>query len=376
MNTIRFRRSRSLPGVLVLAAWIVAVLAVQPAFASFKYLHKGMSVPQMKGVDLLTGAKVSCGDGDGHESAVVIMAFWATWSPRSIEVLSDLKSLQAKFGVDQVHVIAINVEGSGISGETSGRIKALVKRLELPYPVIMDKDLEIYDTVGVIAVPSVAVLDARHVLRCGPSGYSRAIADQIEDSVAQALGQEGQSSMAYGRAAFRPDARANRYYNMAVQLVNQRRFERALTNLERAAAADSSFSPPHALMGQIHLALDRPAESRDSYARAAGLDETAAGAWAGWGRALLRLGQSAEAAAKLEAALALEESFTPALLDLATVRAADGNRAEARVLLDRVLALNPRDPEALQRLGAFHRAAGNNAAAVEAYRAAWEQLLR
>jgi Tfp pilus assembly protein PilF/peroxiredoxin len=362
--------------LLLFCLALTAILIAQPAAASFKYLHKGMTLPEMKGKDLITGDKVTCGDGDEHESAVVVMAFWATWSPRSLEVLSDLKVLQSKFGADKVHVIAINVEGNRVDSDANDRIVARVKELDLPYPVIRDKDLEIYDTVGVIAVPSVAVLDSRHVLRCGPSGYSGAIADLIEDAVAQALGLGGKQEAGDEVSGYRPNARANRYYNMAVQLVNQRRFKRALSNLDRAVAADSNFSPPHLLMGQIHLATGDLPASRDSYARAAGLDATAAGAWAGWGRALLRMDKSAEAVAKLEAALAREESYTPALLDLAAVRAIDGNRTGARDLLDQVLALNPRNPEVLLRLGKFHRQSGNSAAAVEAYRAALEQLIQ
>lgn len=358
-----------------LALVLMMTLSVLPAAGAFKYLHKGMTVPQMKGKDLLTGKKVLCGQGDGHNSQVVIMAFWATWSPRSLEVLSDLKDLQLKFGSDQLHVIAINVEGNRIPSKVQARITDTVRELDLPYPVILDKDLEIFDTVGVIAVPSVAVLDSQHVMQYGPSGYSGAIADLIEDSVAIALGRKKQEAGPVAANSYRPSVRANRYYNLAVQLVNQGHYKRALSNLDRAVGADGNFSSPHSLQGQIHLAQGDPARARDSFSRAADLDESAVTAWAGWGRSLLRLDRPAQAESKLETALALEDAFTPALLDLASVRARSGNRVGAEELLDRVRTLNPKDPEVLFRLGKFHRESGELSHAVEAYLAALEQLI-
>ena len=371
----QWRLNRPLLGRALILALAVSLLAV-PAAGAFKYLHEGMTVPQMKGKDLLTGKKVTCGQGDDHDSPVVVMAFWATWSPRSLDVLADLKKLQEKFGAQKLHVIGINVEGNRITSEVKERIIATARELELPYPVILDKDLKIFDTVGVIAVPSVAVLDSRHVLQYGPSGYTAAIADKIEDTVALALGLKKPDNGPVAVSRHRPSARANRYYNLAAQLVNQRHYKRALSNLDRAVAADSNFSPSYSLRGQIRLAENDPLRACDSFATAAGLDEFAVTAWAGWGRALLRLGRADEAAPKLEAALALEESFTPALLDLATVRARSGDVAAAREMLDRVKALNPRDPGVLFRLGKFHREAGEMQLAVEAYRNALEHLIR
>ena len=155
------------------------------------------------------------------------------------------------------------------------------------------------------------------------------------DTVALALGLKKPDNGPVAVSRHRPSARANRYYNLAAQLVNQRHYKRALSNLDRAVAADSNFSPSYSLRGQIRLAENDPLRACDSFATAAGLDEFAVTAWAGWGRALLRLGRADEAAPKLEAALALEESFTPALLDLATVRARSGDVAAAREMLDR-----------------------------------------
>ena len=350
-------------------------LSPVPAQATFKYLHKGMTVPEMKGKDLLTGKKVTCGKGDAHDSQVVVMAFWATWSPRSLEVLSDLKGLQEKFGSDKVHVIGINVEGSRVTAEEHEHIIEVIRELDPGFAIIQDKGLEIFDTVGVIAVPSVAVLDGLHVMQCGPSEYSPAIADRIEDSIATALGLKKHEQETEHSASYRPHPKANRYYNLAAQLVNQRHFQGALSNLDRAVAADSNFSPPHSLRGQIHLTLGDADLARESFAHATMLDATAVMAWAGWGRALLRLDQPGEGAAKLEAALDLEEAFTPALLDLASVRARNGNRLAAYELLDRVKALNPRDPEVLYRLGKFHRESGELGPAVDAYRSALEQLI-
>ena len=62
--------------ILVLAmALLLLNLCPIPSQAAFKYLHKGMTAPRMKGKDLLTGKKITCGQGDDHDSKVVVMAF-------------------------------------------------------------------------------------------------------------------------------------------------------------------------------------------------------------------------------------------------------------------------------------------------------------
>ncbi len=357
-------------------ALIVTIMALcyGSASAAFKNVEIGMKVPEVAGRDLVRGRSVSSQKMASGGAEAVVIVFWATWSPRSVQLLDDLKQMTADMADPRLQVLAVNVDGQMISRAGQAAITDLVGSLELPYPVILDADLVLFHTFGVIAVPSAAVLDREHVLRADPAGYSLVVRQALADSISVLLGHRIQQAAAVLRRGYRPQARAQRYYNKGVRLVARGMLEHALRDAEKAAAADTLFSSPHALRGRILLALGQPEEAVRSFGRAAELDSASVSAQAGWGRALFRLDRLPAAQLHLEQALALDPAYVPALLDLAACLDEQQDTAGAAARLQEALELNPRDPETLLRWGLHLRAVARTDEALAAYRTALEQL--
>ncbi len=373
------RRRLQLTRWIVVAVTVTTIVAgglLSPrASAAFRYLQEGMTAPELEGKDLLTGEKVTSNGGRDEDGAIIVIAFWATWSQRSIEILEDLKTMTSEYAGHPFRVIAVNVESQSISSLLRDKIKAKVIELEVPFPVIVDENLEIFDTFGVVAVPSTALIDTDGTLLYGPAGYSYVIRDRLADSTQVLLGLKERSEADETlKRGYVPKKRAARYYNLAVQLNRKRMYERALDNLDRAVAADTAFSAPANLKGQIMLTLGRPDEAVIEFEHAVALDESSVAAWAGWGRALYRNGDAEAAREKLKTALDLDESYAPAMLDRALCLLSDQKVEEALAFLDSARELNPRDPGIYLILGRHHEAMGRRKEALEAYRAALEIL--
>ncbi len=363
----RLIAQRMIP-VLVLL-WIVSLGS---ASAAFRYLHEGMVPGALEGRDLATGEKVQWQPGQGEEQ-VTLVVFWATWSPRSLEMLQDLKDVQTRYGTEGIQVYAVNVDGQNITPIVHKQVKQVVDDLALTFPVIIDQDLELFYSYGVIAVPSLALVDGQGSLTYGPSGYSLPIRDHLIDSIEALLGLAPPTEVATMEPFYQAARKATRYHNLALQLANKGKYDRALGNLEKSIAADSLFGAPHGLRGEILLAQGNHERAAEAFARATELDSTRVSAWAGWGRALLGLDEDQQAGAALTHGLAIDDTYTPILLDLARLNGRAGEEAAAAEYLAAALALSPRDPAALLLAAKQFQEAGDLASAVAALRLAMEQ---
>ncbi|MBI5014028.1 MAG: redoxin family protein [Deltaproteobacteria bacterium] len=94
----------------------------------------------------------------GARATVVV--FWASWSPRSAEVLSDLQIFYRKHGRGDLAVVAVNVEHETWDPSDAARLRTYLDGEGVSYPVIVDTDLSVYSGLGLTAVPSSLLLDA------------------------------------------------------------------------------------------------------------------------------------------------------------------------------------------------------------------------
>jgi alkyl hydroperoxide reductase subunit AhpC len=354
---IRFLKFILVSATVVVAASLPPVSSV----AAFKYLDRGMKAPTVSGTDILSGEKVSSDDGTGLENEAVCVFFWATWSPRSLQLMSDLSDLRTELSDQPFRVVAVNVDSQVTTSAVRDRVRRALEQIDPGFPVIMDEKLEYFYEFGVIAVPSAVILDADRVVRAAPSGYSATIRAHLALMVDTVLGMVPMESQVASRPVYEPDLKASRYYRLAVQLSNQRLYESALAKIELATAADVRFSAPWGLRGQIYLSEGQPTEAKDAFLKAVSLDSLSVSSRAGLGRALLELGEMDAAREQLEMTLALERTYPAALQDLARCHASAGEYQQAIGLLQEAIELNPREPEIYYYLGKTCREAGQNA---------------
>lgn len=340
---------------------------------AFKYLAEGMPAPAFEGREVRTDEKIKSSSYLGIEGRILIVAFWATWSERSLELLEDLAELDRDERYSRVDVIGINVESPRLAGSERDLILGVVTERDLPFPVIIDEGLTVFAEYGVVAVPSAAILDDAGTLMYGPAGYSYSIRDRIADSVETWLGMREPSEFT-ARPRHVPTDEASRQYNLARSLLARGLPERSLPHLENAGVADPQFAAVEVLRGDALLAMDDLAAAIEAYERAAALDESLVVAWAGLGTALALRGDNPGAETALSRAVELDPAYTPALVDLARVGLREGKVDEASSLLASAYELAPADPELNFLLGEIRESQGLIREALEAYEASLEQI--
>lgn len=375
-------RAKKAPVLPVLTGVFLAALSVltlvRPASGAFKYLKEGMEAPDFT-LAAWEGGQISLQDLKANRATLLV--FWATWSPRSGQALLDAQALQERHGGDGLMAIAVNVDRERIGLQDRRRIETMFQDLGLTVPLALDPDFSTSGSFGLVANPSLALLDGEGRLDWNSSGYFGGTAAECVERVEFLLGireaiaaPEGE-----GHAAVKPPVpKALLYYNLASSLLRQGQRAKALATLESAAEADGGFAPPRILLGHLLLEEGDAAallRAEECFRTALAADPEGVSGRSGLGEALLRQGRVEEALTELESAAARDRAFTPALVSLAQACSLTGDRERAQQLFTEALELSPRDPVVFARRAETREKAGDLAEAAADYRRSLEILL-
>jgi thiol-disulfide isomerase/thioredoxin len=115
----------------------------------------------------------------------VLVEFWDFCRPNSIRTLPYLKAWHARYADAGLRIIGIHASGFPPS-EDPEAVAAAVKRLEIPYPVVVDVELEIWQSYGNLGWPARYLFNQQNALRdfhYGEGAYGeteRAIQELLE----------------------------------------------------------------------------------------------------------------------------------------------------------------------------------------------------
>ena len=359
-----------------LAMITVMFLVIPHAAAGFKYIKTGMEVPDIT-LKSLKGDKVNLAGLKGSPASIIV--FWATWSARSISALKEVQKIAEEYGEKGLNVLTVNINSPKMKHQDTQDVTKMKDDLKLSLKVAVDDGYRAYNTFGVVATPSFAVLDSNGTIVHEAAGFRKATADELRAEVEVLLGlRERVEEDAVAETAYKPERKALLYYNLSRNLLSQGNREKAIRKLEDSVEADLKFPAPRLLLG--HLLLNEGTE--DNLARAEKLfreviavDPDNVSALSGLGEALLEKDSVDEVMEVLAKAVALNDTYTPAVVNMAFALARQGKAEEAKSRFDEAVELNPLDANTYQRRGKSAELEGNMSAATEDYRKAVEILL-
>ena len=361
--------------LLLTSIFAASVLSLAiPASASFKYLKPGMEAADFSLRTLddqeITLARL-------RESPAALLIFWATWSPKSEFALREAQALHERYTGERLRVVAVNLNRPEMGLQDRALIEGAARGFGLTMPIAIDPGFAACSSIGVVANPSFALLDARGVLVWDGAGWSQSVQESLREQVEAVLGLR-EPPAASTVKGHRPEHKALLSFNLARTFLRQGNPGKARDLFESAAEADPAWSAPRTLLGHLLLLQSggRGLEQAEALFRAAiGIDPRDVSALTGLGEALLLANRVEEAAPFLEKAHELDAAFTPAVAGRARVLARQGRSAEALTMFAAALELNPRDAAILRGRAECREADGNLAEATTDYRHALEILL-
>jgi len=115
----------------------------------------------------LDGKKIALSDFRGK---TVFVAFWSSWCSRCKEEMDYLKTLGTKY--PELVFLAVNSESENRDSEMIERMEQAVRDWEIPFIILIDDGLKIWDTYKVNALPTSVIVGADgNILFAEPNFY-------------------------------------------------------------------------------------------------------------------------------------------------------------------------------------------------------------
>jgi peroxiredoxin len=158
---------------MVRFAWFFAILILVSScnsdLSSSPY-KDNLLVPYDFKLENIYEEEVSLGSYLGKKAVIIV--FWATWCPYCRSALVDLKGKREYLNNEGIEVLAVNV------GESLQKVKSFVAGVGLDFVVLLDRDLMVSDTYGILGVPTfIAISKSGKVVYSGNRFYKEKLKD-------------------------------------------------------------------------------------------------------------------------------------------------------------------------------------------------------
>ena len=309
----------------ILYLLIVMFLFNSPHCWGFRNLKEGEPSPDFTLKDL-DGKIFSLSQSKGK---VTIILYWRLNQDRSLGALKELKHVFEKLSDQPLQVLAITKDTDKLSA-----IKSLKKSLEIPYPILLDRDAEVYAEFGVFVFPSTALIDKKGVYRFHHGGFRENYYEEIFGQSRILLGlitKEGLNAKNGKNFSSLTDdqKRAINHIKLGKTLRKRGMNEKALQNLKEAVELDEANPEGHILLGLLLLDQHETDQALQHLKRGIELDPKSIDAKIGLGRAYRMKGQMDKALGTLQNGLSLCPDSAIIHLELGKIYESLGKTNEA-----------------------------------------------
>jgi tetratricopeptide (TPR) repeat protein/peroxiredoxin len=306
----------------------------------------------------LAGNKHELRSFQGH---AVLLHFWATSSPASLDVLKSLAKFQPTFRSTSLRVVAVNLDEPGAQAQ---RVPSAVAQLGISFPVLLaTRDLAgvynmvyryLFDRRRDLAIPSSFLIDAHGMivkLYQGVVDPGR-IAEDLKRMPGTATDRL-QKALPFAGTLCQGDFQRNDF-TYGVAFFQRGYLEQAAASFQNVIAAKPDEPEAYYNLGTLYLRQNDFPGARKYLEQAVGLRPDYPEAWNNLGMIAAQQGQAEQSARHFQKSLQLRPDYAIALLNLGNLYRRQGNLREAEKLLGRALELEPENPEASYSMGMLY----------------------
>ncbi len=247
---------------LLLAVVVVSTLAVPAIGQPERGIEVGQAI-EPRELRTIEREKIQFPTSD----ELTVVVFWATWSPRSAPALELWQKYGQQYAANGVRVITVNADHQDMGQEDEVKIRNYLAEHDLSLPVILDAQLELFNEIGVIVLPTTfffkpdGTMDYKY-----PSFPTSAELDLKEDleaklGIAQETTEEEDTNR--GKLAYQPKNNALLFFNMG-RMLNKKGFpDKAKAKYLEALQKDPDYEDPLRGLEDIFFAQGRTPETEE-----------------------------------------------------------------------------------------------------------------
>jgi peroxiredoxin/Tfp pilus assembly protein PilF len=340
--------------------------------ATLQGLQAGMEGPEFS-LKTVGGETRTFADLKGEK--LTMLVFWSTWSNKSEKVLARMEKLHEKYQGLGLAIVGVSADEPRISDKTVADMKAVQAKLKIGFPMLVDQGLAVFHEYGVIALPTMVVLDKERMIRYELSGFPLVGAETLVDFVVATI--EGKKTPHIEeKARYQPNKNALRFYNMGkTTLKSKRMAETAEMWFKKAVEADSAFVLPHLSLGKLYLQRGDTALAQVEYQEVLTREPANVFALCESGMILVSEGKGVEGTTLLDAARKAEDAYAPCYYYAGYAYGKEGKLADALKMFDEAEKANPLDYNTFVYKGKVFEGEKDRQKGAEAYKKALEIIL-
>ncbi len=331
-------------------------------------LQTGMEAPQFS-LKNIENKEISLSQYS-RKKAVIIL-FWATWSINSPKALKRFEKFYKEYKGKNIQVIGINVDNQTISNEDVANIKEVVEKLQITFPILLDRGLKTFHSYHVMALPSTMVVSGGKISYELPS-LPIVGTENMFNYLLTLIGEHPRGKVIPIHMP-RYDVIADT--NLGRRFAKRKIYIMAYALFEKAIKKDPKYIVPYIALAKLYGSEGNNTAAEKTLRKALAVEPENVVTMSDLGYLLAKTGKIKEAIKILSEAVK-KNSYTPAYYYLAYALSKDGKLKEALELFDKAISLNPYEPEIYQLRAEVYE---NNKMLKEAaadYRKAFELLLK
>ncbi|MBC8413165.1 MAG: tetratricopeptide repeat protein [Nitrospira sp.] len=261
---------------------IMALFFITISAAEAMSIKAGELVPDFS-LKTLNGSIASLMDYRGKTTVII---YWRPGQGRSQRTLKDAAKISKKSGNDRISFVTVVAEVLDFTD-----IIKLLRDEEIDFPVLIDKDHEIFGKLGIRVYPTTIAIDAEGRLMQAIPGHPPAYMQMLQNILAQKQGgdggpdEQGTSLSASGDDS--SSVEIDMYYNTALKFAESGQIELAIKTAEKSVRSGSERSAAHELLGFLFLNNKNAERAEQEFKSALSLDSSSPDALTGLGASLI-----------------------------------------------------------------------------------------
>ena len=350
--------------IICLLSILAMVIFNSEGASALREFQEGMEIPSFTISDI-GGKNFTIKEVAGKKGTLLV--FWQSTTKNSEKALLQFQAKYADWQQKGLQVLAINVEEQNISAADLQMIKTFADKL--PFPVFVDRGLVVFDKLGVIALPTMILIDDKMLIQKEMSGFPLVGAQLFLEEVGYFLGEKREVA----KEVYKPVKQALLTYQMGLRQEKQKNFDKAMETYERAVSLDPAYVGPVVRLVELYLQnqrLDAAKIVMDKTDKKIADNPVLMMTMA---KIYYHEKETAKAKELLARSLAREE--TPdAYVYSGFIKYAEGQHQEAESFFTQAVALSKNAPDVFYKIGRFFAALNDYAKANVYYKYALEQI--